>query len=314
MTYKFRLLTILLCLLFVLSGCSSRPAAETKAPKPTVAVSIVPQASWVQAIAGDLVDVVTMIPPGKSAETYTPTPQQMTQLSKAALYFAMQVPAETASILPKVPDLNPKIRIVDLAAATRAVYPERELEEHSHDHDHDHDHKHEQSHGHAHTHDGRDPHIWLSPKRAMTMVQITAAELAAFDPQNKAVYEKNAQAYLAKLGELDQKIQGLLKDSKNKTFLIYHPALGYFADDYGLHMLALEAEGKDATPQALQKTIAFAKQAQFKTILYEEEMDSRQVKSFAAEIGGITQKISPFASDYIAGMEHIARIIAEGAR
>lgn len=302
MIYISRLLTILLCLSFVLGGCSSRPAAETKLSKPMVAVSIVPQASWIQAIAGDLVDVVIMIPPGKSAETYTPTPQQMTQLSKASLYFAMQVPAETASILPKLPDLNPKARIVDLAAATRSVYPERELADHGHGH----------SHGPAH--DGRDPHIWLSPKRAMVMVQTTAAELAAFDPQNKTVYDKNAQAYLAKLRELDQKIQNLLKDSQKKTFLIYHPALGYFADDYGLHMLALEAGGKDATPQALQKTIAFAKQANFKAILYEAEMDSRQAKTFAAEIGGVAQMISPFAADYIGGLEHIAQTIAEGAR
>jgi zinc transport system substrate-binding protein len=297
----------MLCLTFVLSGCFSRPAAEPKAPaKPIVAVSIVPQESWVKAIAGDLVEVVTLIPPGKSAETYSPTPQQMTQFSKASLYFAMQVPAETASILPKVPDLNSKVRIVDLAAASRAVYPDLELEEHGHDHGHDH--------GQGNAHEERDPHIWLSPKRAIVMVQTTAAELAAFDPRNKAVYEKNAQEYLIKLRQLDQTIQNLLKDSKNKSFLIYHPALGYFANDYGLTMLALEAGGKDATPQELQKTIELAKKEKFKVILYEEEMDSRQAKTFAAEIGGVTQKISPFAADYIGGLENIAKTIAEGAR
>lgn len=303
MLYISRLLTVMLCLTFILSGCFSRPAAESKTPaKPIVAVSIVPQESWVKAIAGDLVEVVTLIPPGKSAETYSPTPQQMTQFSKASLYFAMQVPAETAGILPKVRDLNPKVRIIDLAAATRAVYPELELEDHGHDHDQ------------GHAHEERDPHIWLSPKRAIVMVQTTAAELAAFDPQNKAVYEKNAQDYLVKLRRLDQTIQNLLKGSKNKTFLIYHPALGYFANDYGLTMLALEAGGKDATPQELQKTIELAKKNKFKVILYEEEMDSRQAKTFAAEIGGVTQKISPFAADYIGGLENIAKTIAEGAR
>ncbi|MDU4962174.1 MAG: zinc ABC transporter substrate-binding protein [Sporomusaceae bacterium] len=312
-----RFLPVLLCTALILSGCFSRPAVESRdSSRPVVAVSIVPQASWVKAIAGDLVDVVTVIPPGQSAETYSPTPQQMAQFSKAALYFTLRVPAEEAAILPKVPDLNAKMRIIDLAAAVKAVYPERKLEAHSHAHGEAHD-EHEHDEDDEHEHEGgieRDPHIWLSPKRAMVIVKTTAAELAAFDPANKAVYEQNAQAYLDRLSQLDATIQALLKDSKNKRFLIYHPALGYFADDYGLTMTALEAGGKDATPQALQQAIELAKRENNKVVLYEEEMDSRQAKTFAAEIGGVAQKISPFASNYIEAMEQIASLIAKEAR
>jgi zinc transport system substrate-binding protein len=290
------------CLVLLLSGCFSTPAVERQAPaKPVVAVAIVPQEAWVKAVAGDLVDVVTMIPPGKSAETYAPTPQQMTQFSKASLYFSIQAPAETASILPKVKDLNSQVRIVDLAAAAKAVYSELHLEEDSHDH------------GHSHSEGERDPHIWLSPKRAIVMVQAIAAELAAFDPPNKAVYEKNAQEYIAKIRQLDESIHNLLKDNHNKTFVIYHPSLGYFAKDYGLNMLALESHGKDATPQELQKAIELARQQNIKAILYQEEMDSRQAKTFAAEIGGVTLKFTPLASDYLGNLEQIARVIAKGA-
>lgn len=302
MSYIFRLVTVLFCLSFVLSGCFSRPAVERQIPaKPIVAVSIVPQESWVKAIAEDMVEVVTVIPPGKSTETYAPTPQQMTQFSRASVYLTMQVPAETAGILPKVRDFNRQVRIVDLAAAVRAVYPDLKMEEDEHGHGRD------QGHG------ERDPHIWLSPKRAIVMVQATAAELAALDPNHKQIYEKNAQSYIDKLRQLDRAIMEMLKDKKNKTFVIYHPSLAYFADDYGMKMLALEAHGKEATPQDLQKSIDLAKREKIRAILYQEEMDSRQAKAFASEIGGITLKVNPLASDYIGGLQHIAKTLAEGA-
>jgi len=64
------------------------------------------------------------------------------------------------------------------------------------------------------------------------------------DPANKAVYEKNATKYISKLNELDKKMKNILKGLKTKTFIIYHPAFGYFADDYNLKMLAIEKEGK----------------------------------------------------------------------
>ena len=301
MSYIVRPLALLVCFTFVLSGCFSQSAVEQKTPpKPVVAVSIVPQETWVKAIAGDLVEVTTLIPPGKSPETYSPTPQQMTQFSKAALYFSIQVPAETASILPKARDLNRIVKIVDLAAAVRAVHPDLEMEEHGH--------------GHGHSHGERDPHIWLSPKRAIVMVQTTAAELAALDPAHKTTYEKNAQEYVAKLRQLDQDIQNMLKGSKDKTFIIYHPSLGYFADDYGLKMLALEAHGKEATPQDLQKVIDKAKNEKISAILYQKEMDSRQAKTFAAEVGGTTLMIAPLSSDYIGELKQIAKTLAEGSK
>lgn len=292
-----------------MSGCFSQPVTEKpKQTKPIIAVSIVPQESWLKAIAGDLVDVVTVIPPGKSAETYSPSPQQMIQFSKASLYFTMQVPAEAASILPKARELNEKVRIIDLAAAVREKYPDLKMDES------DHEDSHATAQGHNHGPEGRDPHIWLSPKRAILMVEKMASELIAFDPTNKNVYEKNAADYIKQLRQLDQRIQSLLAGNKNKTFIIYHPSLGYFADEYGMTMLALEEHGKEATPQELQKTIDLAKKEKIKAILYQEEMDSRQAKAFAAEIGGVTLKITPLAADYIGAMDQLAKTLAEGSR
>src|SRR3712207_7855931 len=63
--------------------------------------TLFPYTTLYRSIAGDLVNVVTMIPPGQSPETFEPTPDLLERLSKSKLYFTMSVPAEVNSILPK---------------------------------------------------------------------------------------------------------------------------------------------------------------------------------------------------------------------
>ena len=96
-----KLLVAIITLLLIISmaGCGE-VANTTTVGKPIIAVSIVPQASFVQAVCGDLVEVVTMIPPGASPETYEPTPISIENFSKAKVYFAVGVPTEENNILP----------------------------------------------------------------------------------------------------------------------------------------------------------------------------------------------------------------------
>jgi len=93
---------------------------------------------------------------------------------------------------------------------------------------------------------------------------------------------------------------------KNKTFIVYHPALGYFADDYGLTMLSLEEEGKDATAKDFEQKISEAKKQGIKVIFYQAEIDSKQSKAFAEELNGSAEQISPLAPDYIGNLRKTA--------
>jgi zinc transport system substrate-binding protein len=281
------ILSLLLFFSICLAGCQARPAATGPAGQLKVAVSIVPQATFVKAVGGDLVDVVTLIPPGGNPENYSPTPQQMEQFSGARLYFVIGVPAEKAGILPKVKDLNPDVMMVDLPALVDAVYPPRSFAS-----------------------GARDPHMWLSPKRVKEMVRITADHLSELDPAHKADYAQNAQSYIAQLDSLDQDIKASLAGLPNRTFIVYHPAFGYFADDYGLNMVALEEEGKEATAINLQKVIDLAKKEDIKVIFYQAEIDSKQARILAAEIGGQTEMVVPLDPDYINNMEKIAQTFA----
>lgn len=58
---------------------------------------------------------------------------------------------------------------------------------------------------------------------------------------------KQIQKIILKSSKLDEDIKSSLSLLKAKDFICYHPAFGYFTDDYGLKMTALENEGKEAT-------------------------------------------------------------------
>lgn len=280
---------VLVLVILVTAGCGKSASDEPKNnSKMTVAVSIVPEATFVKAVGGDLVDVVTLIPPGKSPENYAPSPQELEKFSTASIYFSIGVPAEKDNILPKLATLNKKVKLVSLDGAAKKVYKERELSPSE-----------------------RDPHVWMSPKRVQVMIKTIASELSLQDPNNEAIYQKNAAEYIKKLQQVDEDIKKSLLNLTNKTIIVYHPAFGYFCDDYGLTMIALEEEGKEANPADLIKKIDFAKEQGIKVIFYQAEIDSRQSKAFAQELGGKTIQIAPLAPDYIDNLSKIAKTFYE---
>ena len=252
--------------------------------KPIIAVTIVPQETFAKAVCGELAEVITLVPPGSSPESYEPTPQQMEQFSKASLYFTIGVPAESGSFIRDVEN----VKTVPLHDEVAAVYPDINFET-----------------------GGRDPHIWLSPKRAMVMVEAIARELCELDTDNKEIYEKNAAECINKLEELDWEISSALEGVENRKFIVYHPAFGYFAQDYGLTMFSLEEEGKEATPKHLAEMIDLAKREDIRAIFYQEEIDASQARAFAEEIGGKTIQLSPLAADYIDNLRAMAGLMAE---
>ena len=282
---KVLFLFFIFVFIIFIPGCSvdERSSDSKLEERINVAVSIVPQETFVRAVGGDKVDVITMIPPGKSPENFAPTPDIMGKFSEANIYFTIGVPTEDASILPKVGDFNKDVKIVDMAEEVSKVYSEIKFESGE-----------------------RDPHIWLSPKRVKVMIQIIAKELSTIDPSNESFYESNAENYINELDKLDTDIKNSLLPLKKKTFICYHPAFGYLADDYSLQMVTLESEGKEATIEDLQKIIDFAKNEGIKVVFYQAEIDSKQSKILASEIGGKAEMVEPLSSDYITNLKKMA--------
>ena len=216
-----RIISIIVVFILALSvtACGN---ATPETEKITVAVSIVPQATFTQKVCGDKVNIVTLIPSGASAESYELKPKEITALADSQIYFSIGVPSEEHGILP---NLSKQTSIIDLATAVNEKYPDRQIN------------------------GERDPHIWLSPKRVQVMIKAIAREMSALDPENADFYNKNCNDYLKELENLNTEILDIFKAKIRRKFLVFHPAFGYFADDYGLEMYALEEHGHEATPK-----------------------------------------------------------------
>ena len=289
-------------------------ADSAEEEKLTVAVSIVPQKTFVEKIGGDLVDVVLMVPPGYSPATYEPTPQEIEEFSDADLYFSIGVPTEEGNILPHAEDIS-GLDVVHMQKVVEEEFPVRKMngEEHEHnghedDHDHDDDHAHDD---HDHDHGGRDPHIWLSPQRAQLMVETMADEMADHDETNREIYQENASAYVEELQELDEHLEETFAELDIRKFIVFHPAYGYLADDYDLEMHALEYDGKEAPPEKREEIVDLAQEEDIRTIFYQDEIDSQLTEQFAEEIGGKTHELAPLAPDYIDNLKSMADTMAE---
>lgn len=272
---------MMLVMILFLSACGGKNIVDNGKLK--VAVTIEVQKGLVEAIAGDLVEVTTLVPKGGSPETFEASPQEIEKFSNADIFFAMDLPVENSKNLPAEGDFM----TVNLGDAVREKYEDLNFDE-----------------------DERDHHTWLSPKRVMVMVEKIAEILIAEDPKNKDIYMENMILYLSELEALDNEISDMLEDKELRTFLIFHPALGYFADDYDLEMMALEEEGKEADPRRIGELVDLAKSKGIKAVLTTEEISSKQVEAFAEEIGGQVIVVEILGSDYIGSLKNVAREIA----
>lgn len=263
------------------TGCTSTTHDSSKL---TVAVSIVPEATFVSEVAGDLVNIVTIIPPGYSPENYEPSARMMEDLENADVYFAIGVPTESVTILPHLTTIH-TIHLEDVVSET---YPDRMFSE-----------------------DSRDPHIWLSIKRVVLMVETIADELSLLDPANASTYQENSDHFITELENVDSLLQTAFSSVTQNKFIVFHPSYGYFADEYGLDMYSLEEEGKEATPQHLQDLVDMAKELGITTVFYQAEIDSSQVEAFAEEINASMVELDPLSSDYLANILEMANHILE---
>ena len=251
-----------------------------------IAVAIVPLQTFAKQIVKDKFEVVVAVPNGQSPESYEPKPKDIMALTNAKVYFSIGIPNEYTSILPNVK--GKKVMLNNLL--TQSGYQDRYFEN-----------------------GGRDPHVWLSIKRAIKCVEFMLDEICLLDSENASFYTQNANEYIAKLNEAYTEIATIFNNvsSDKKVFIAYHPSYGYFADEFGLTMYAIENEGHEATIKDLVALTLLAKEKGIKKVFYQAETDKSQALAFANEIDGEAVVLSPLAGDYINNLKEMANKILQ---
>lgn len=291
---------VLAVLLIVgLTSCAPRGnmAGEDKL---NLMVSIVPQRYFVERIGGDYVTVSVMVEPGNSPATYEPKPEQLKALTGADAYFSIGVPFENAW-LDRIAEANGEMLMVDTIAGIER-HPMAE---------HHHEGEEEEEEEEDHKEGAPDPHVWVSPELVKRQSQTIYEALVELDPDHQDAYKTNLDAFIADIDALEADIRDTLSDLDTDKFMVFHPAWGYFAEDFGLEQIPVEVGGQEPSAQELAHFIEEAHEEGIRVVFAQPEFSTKAAETIAQEIDGEVLLISPLAPDWLANMRKVAETFAE---
>ena len=283
-------------LLFLILSCNS-----ISDNTPTVSVTIEPQRYFVEKIVGGKFKVNTIVPAGTSPETYDPTPSQMIALGKSALYFKVGFLGFENAWGKNLKENNVEVDIINSSNNIKLI---NENDENTIEIGEHHDPV-------GHHHDGVDPNTWSSPKSALIMAENMLNALIVADVENQKYYRDNFKLLETEIIETDRRITELLENASVKSFIIYHPALGYFARDYNLTQYSIELDGKNPSPKQLKEMIDYANALGIKTIFVQKGFDVKNAESLANQVKASIHSIDPLSYNWSEEMIRIAEILAK---
>ncbi|MEB3224575.1 MAG: zinc ABC transporter substrate-binding protein [Synechococcus sp.] len=256
-----------------------------------ITVSILPQKYFVEKIGGDRVQVSVLVGPGIEAENYEPKPQQLRELSGANAYIGIGIFFEDVWG-DRLRATNQEMAWLD---ASEGIEKIPLLDHHHHEGD---------GHDHGTTKEGEllDPHTWLSPQRVKQQAQNIYQLLVQLDPDGETVYAENLEKFLTEIDQLDQTIQERLAPLKNRTFLVLHPAWGYFAADYDLEQVSIEVEGQEPSAAELADLVKIAQEKQIRTIFVQPQFSGQAAEAIAQEINATIVLLDDLAPNWSENM------------
>ena len=219
-------------LLLALTSCVGNPASSAGTTDPVILASTTFLADITSNVAGDRVSVESLLPVGADPHSYQPTPQDVARIEQSKLLIVNG--AEYEHFLEPLLDAKRAGGEREIIEASAGLSPGKDAEsEH-----------------------GVDPHLWLDPNNVIVYVENIREGLTHYDPDGAAIYQSNAEAYVAELKNLDAWIVEQVNQipSENRLLVTNHESLGYFADRYGFTIVGtvIESVSTDASPSAQQ--------------------------------------------------------------
>lgn len=263
------LFAIVAYLLFFPGSVSTSTPAGEETGKLQVITSFRPITLLVAPVAGDYAQVTQLLPPGAEPHEYEPTPASAMTLAHGKILFydgpTMEPWAENLAAA-----ANPEIT---RASFISAVPPEVLAQMKSSNPEF--------------PDMTQDPHLWLSPPLAEYFVSSVADQLAAADPANASGYHKNADAFEARLKNLDRDYTAGLSNCTTRTILTSHAYLDYQAAAYNLTALSITGLSPDAEPSIRQmaEILNESKEDNVKGVLAETDEVQALSQSAATELG-----------------------------
>lgn len=251
-------------------------------------VSIAPLKYVVEQIADSDTRVEVLVPETTSPESYSPTVQQIKALSEAQAYVSTGLIDFEQALAGKIGEIAPNTILLNLSDEVDVLEGDCGSQ-------HD---------GHSH---GIDPHIWLSPRLVSGMGHRVAGLLSQFRPDSTSAYQQRASLFSKRIDSLDRYIRQVTENAKRNRFAIGHTSLTYFADDYGLKQIAIEADGKEPSVKVMKQLVDSLKKTGIKAVFFQRQTTDAAARTIARELPeGRTVEFDPLAPDWMGNMYRLA--------
>nr|WP_321311154.1 zinc ABC transporter substrate-binding protein [uncultured Campylobacter sp.] len=252
--------------------------------KPVVIASIAPVEYLAKAVGGDKIEVQSLAK--GDVHSYEPKPNDMKAVAKARIFIAAGLEFEEAWI-PRFKASAKNLVVVKSDAKIAKLKEERgEQVEHGEKHE-----------SHA------DPHVWLNPMLAITMARNISDALIDMDKANKDFYLENFQKLMNDLLAFDESAKESLAGLKNRKFVVYHPAWGYFAAHYDLEQISIERSGKEPKIDEMASTLKMIKDENIKVIFADPNRSQKSAQILASQTGAKVELLDPLGYNLLENLK-----------
>lgn len=282
----------------VWSSCNPKKESDNGDDKQLITVSIEPLRFFTEAIAGPSWRVETLVPNGASPETYDPTPRQLARLAESKACLRIGYVGYELVWSSRLAENAPHVPFMNMAEGIDLIFDSHHAHHHHHEaHAGNYEEQEEQHHSEAASHEvGVEPHVWNSPANARIVAGNVLKALITLDKEHAEAYRQRHDSLCLRIDRCDSIVRQLLSQpDASSAFMIYHPALSYFARDYGLTQIAIETDGKEPSAARMKELSDCCKQYDVKVIFIQPEFDRRSAESIAKQTGTRIVSINPLS-------------------
>lgn len=265
---KFHHFTSFILILILLISCSSPESQQVPSSLPRVLAAESFLADITKNIAGDRLEVDTLIPSGIDPHSYQPTPSDVAKINRSHVLVINGAGLEEF-LDDLIENTNEDAVIVEASAGLEPRTPEE-----SEDLDH-----------------AVDPHFWLDPNNVIIYVENIRNGLITADPRGEEIYTRNADTYIDRLVDLDMWIKEQMEaiPEEDRLLVTDHESFGYFADRYGFKVIGAivpsVSSGASLSAKELAGLIDSIRVSGAKAIFLESEANVRIAEEIARETG-----------------------------
>ncbi|MFC1641196.1 metal ABC transporter solute-binding protein, Zn/Mn family [Myxococcota bacterium] len=261
------LISLIVVLSLATTACVRKKTADSR---PVVVVSVVPLAYFVNRLAQDSVRVEVLIPPGGNPHSHEPGMVQARTIADASLFIKVGHPNLTfeKEWVDRMLATHATLKVVDGFAGVKRQ--------------------------------DEDPHVWGSPQAVRILLGHLDRALGELLPAQREEVASRAKEVLRDVEAVDRELKRSLSGLASRRFVVFHPAWGYLARDYGLEQVDIEQQARD--PRRLSEAVRRARAEGVRLVLIQPQTSRQSAELVARDMGARVESLDPLAQDWVANM------------